>query len=68
MKRRSFFKYIGLIAVSALSIKEMKATGGPSTSKRQGCRFPDGAWFMDGAGKMRVKVAGKWRETRWPGW
>ena len=69
MKRRSFFKCIALIATSPFLVKEIKPSVVPSISKSRKFPIPDGTCWMDGTGKIRVRVAGKWKETdRWRGW
>jgi hypothetical protein len=71
MKRRSFFRCLGFVAAFPFLMKGTNAkgsvpgvvtSGGASQGRK--LQIPDGAYFIDGNGKVKVKVAGKWQETK----
>jgi hypothetical protein len=69
MKRRSFLRWLGFVAAFPWMVKGIKAKGSVpgavmpgGASKVRKMHIPDGTYFMDGTGRIRVRVEGKWVE------
>jgi hypothetical protein len=69
MKRRLFLRWLGFVAAFPWLVKGINAKGSVpgavtsgGASKVRKMHIPDGTYFMDGTGRIRLRVDGKWVE------